>query len=98
MAMGATIASSSRPPPERMPVTCKERLNLSLQVTGILSGGGPEDDAIVAPIAIAEQNADKPGEYRRLYVSALTKPEDEFGRRDPNTLGPADYERWYCTP
>ncbi len=74
------------------------RKNLSLPVTGILSGGGPEDDAIVAPIGIAQDIAGKPGEYRRLYVSALTKPEDEFGRRDPNTLAPADYERWYCTP
>src|ERR1700730_11661625 len=72
--------------------------NLSLLVTGILSGGGPEDDAIVAPIAIAQEIAGKPGEYRRLYVSALTKPEDDFGRRDPHTLAPADYERWYCTP
>jgi len=25
-------------------------------------------------------------------------PEDEFGRRDPSTLAPADYDRWYCTP
>jgi putative ABC transport system permease protein len=72
--------------------------NLSLFVTGILSGGGPEDDAIVAPITIAQDIAGKPGEYRQLYVSALTKPEDEFGRRDPNTLARADYERWYCTP
>jgi len=72
--------------------------NLSLFVTGILSGGGPEDDAIVAPITIAQDIAGKPGEYRQLYVSALTKPEDEFGRRDPNTLAPAEYERWYCTP
>jgi len=72
--------------------------NLSLLVTGILSGGGSEDDAIVAPIKIAQEIAGRPGEYRRLYVSALTKPEDEFGRRDPNTLAPADYERWYCTP
>jgi putative ABC transport system permease protein len=72
--------------------------NLSLLVTGILSGGGPEDDAIVAPIKIAQEIAGKRGEYRRLYVSALTKPEDEFGRRDPSTLAPADYERWYCTP
>jgi len=72
--------------------------NLSLFVTGILSGGASEDDAIVAPIAIAQEIAGKPGEYRRLYISALTKPEDEFGRRDPNTLAPADYERWYCTP
>jgi putative ABC transport system permease protein len=72
--------------------------NLSLTVTGILSGGGTEDDAIVAPITIAQEIAGKQGEYRRLYISALTKPEDEFGRRDPGTLAPADYERWYCTP
>jgi putative ABC transport system permease protein len=72
--------------------------NLSLFVTGILLGGGPEDDAIVAPIRIAQDIAGKQGEYRQLYVSALTKPEDEFGRRDPNKLAPADYERWYCTP
>jgi putative ABC transport system permease protein len=72
--------------------------NLSLLVTGILSGGGTEDDAIVAPITIAQEIAGKPGEYRRLYVSALTKPEDDFGRRDPTTLAPADYDRWFCTP
>ena len=73
-------------------------VNLPLLVTGILSGGGPEDDAIVAPLATAQKIAGKPGEYRRLYVSALTKPEDDFGRRDPSTLAPADYDRWYCTP
>jgi putative ABC transport system permease protein len=72
--------------------------NRALVVAGILSGGGSEDDAIVAPIAVAQELAGKPGEYRRLYVSALTKPEDEFGRRDPSTLAPTDYERWYCTP
>ena len=72
--------------------------NVSLIVTGILSGGGAEDDSIVAPITIAQGIAGKSGEYRRLYVSALTKPEDEFGRRDPSTLAPADYDRWYCTP
>ena len=72
--------------------------NVSLIVTGILSGGGAEDDSIVAPITIAQDIAGKSGEYRRLYVSALTKPEDEFGRRDPSTLAPADYDRWYCTP
>ena len=72
--------------------------NLSLIVTGILSGGGTEEDAVVAPISIVQEIARKPGEYRKLYVSALTKPEDDFGRRDPSTLAAADYERWYCTP
>jgi putative ABC transport system permease protein len=69
-----------------------------LRVTGILSTGGSEDDAIVAPLAIAQQIAQKPGEYRKLYVSALTKPEDAFARRDPKTMTPVEFDRWYCTP
>jgi putative ABC transport system permease protein len=69
-----------------------------LQVSGILSTGGPEDDAIVVPIAVVQKISNKPGEYRRLYVSALTKPEDDFGRRDPKTMNAADLERWSCSP
>jgi putative ABC transport system permease protein len=69
-----------------------------LQVSGILSTGGPEDDAIVVPIVVAQKISNKPGEYRRLYVSALTKPEDDFGRRDPKTMNAADLERWSCSP
>jgi len=68
------------------------------RVTGILSSGGPEDNAVIVPLSRAQNLVGRPGEYRKLYVSALTKPEDEFGRRDPNSLAPADYERWYCTP
>jgi len=69
-----------------------------LQVSGILSTGGPEDDAIVVPIAVVQKISSKQGEYRRLYVSALTKPEDDFGRRDPKTMNAADLERWSCSP
>jgi putative ABC transport system permease protein len=71
---------------------------LSLKIVGILDTGGPEDDAVVVPLSIAQKIVDKHGQYRQLYVSALTKPEDDFGRRDPKTLAPADYDRWYCTP
>jgi putative ABC transport system permease protein len=70
----------------------------ALTVTGILSAAGPEDDAIVAPLQIVQQLANKPGQYRRLYVSALTKPEDDFARRNPTTMNPADLERWSCSP
>jgi len=76
----------------------KESLQHKLRVTGILSTGGAEDDAIVAPLAVAQQIAGKPQEYRRLYVSALTKPEDDFGRRDPGTMKPDELERWSCSP
>jgi putative ABC transport system permease protein len=70
----------------------------ALTVTGILSAAGPEDDAIIAPLQIAQQLANKPGQYRRLYVSALTKPEDDFARRNPTTMNAADLERWSCSP
>ena len=70
----------------------------TLRTTGILNSGGPEDDAVLVPLSTAQQLAGKPGQYRKLYVSALTKPEDDFGRRDPSALSPADYDRWYCTP
>ncbi len=72
--------------------------SMALTVTGILSAAGPEDDAIVAPLQIAQQLADKRGQYRRLYVSALTKPEDDFARRNPTTMNAADLERWSCSP
>ena len=35
---------------------------------------------------------------RRLYVSALTKPEDALSRRDPKSMNPEMFDRWYCSP
>src|SRR6267378_1665097 len=69
-----------------------------LKVTAILTSGGPEDEAIVVPLSRAQSLAGKPGEYRKLYVSALTKPEDDFARRDPKTMKPDEFERWSCSP
>jgi putative ABC transport system permease protein len=71
---------------------------LFLNAVGILDSGGPEDDAAIVPLSIAQQVAGKPGQYRKLYVSALTKPEDAFAKRDPKTFTPAEYDRWFCTP
>ena len=69
-----------------------------LTIVGVLSSGGPEDDAIVVPLQTAQELARKPGMYRRLYVSALTKPEDAFARKDPKSMTPAEFDQWYCTP
>jgi len=69
-----------------------------LRVSGILSTGAAEDDQIVAPIAVAQEILGKPGAVRRIYVSALTKPEDALARRDPKTMTPEMYDRWFCTP
>ncbi len=35
---------------------------------------------------------------RRVYVSALTKPEDALARKDPDKLSPKMRDRWYCSP
>jgi putative ABC transport system permease protein len=69
-----------------------------LAVVGLLETGGPEEDKIVAPLPVAQELSNKRGQYRQLYVSALTKPEDEFGRRDPKTMKPDELERWSCSP
>ncbi len=71
---------------------------VELEVTGVVSTGGPEEEALLAPLAVAQKLAGRPGRFRRLLVSALTKPEDELARRDPATMTGAEYDRWYCTP
>ncbi|HVI08234.1 MAG TPA: ABC transporter permease [Candidatus Binatia bacterium] len=70
----------------------------SLRVSGVLSSGGAEDDEIVAPLVLAQEILGKPGAVRRVYVSALTKPEDALARRDPKSMSGAIYDRWYCSP
>ena len=53
---------------------------------------------VVAPLGLAQEILGRPGAVKRIYVSALTKPEDAFARRDPKSLSGAIYDRWYCTP
>jgi putative ABC transport system permease protein len=69
-----------------------------LTISGILSTGGAEDDEIIAPLSLAQQLLGKPGAVRRVYVSAITKPQDAFAVRDPRTMTPDDRDRWYCSP
>jgi putative ABC transport system permease protein len=72
----------------------------SHKIAGILSTGSKEDDAIVAPLTVAQQILGKPGVARRAMISALTKPDDELARRDIEQLkkNPELYDRWYCSP
>jgi len=67
-------------------------------VSGVLSTGGAEDDQIVGSLALAQQILGRPGAVRRVYVSALTKPQDALAVRDPKTMTPEVYDRWYCSP
>lgn len=69
-----------------------------VRVSGIVSTGGAEDKAVLAPIRMAQQVIGKPGAVQRVYVSALTKPEDDFARKNPDALSAADRDRWFCSP
>ena len=68
------------------------------KVSGVLTTGGPEDMAIIVPLGVAQKLANAPNGVDKIYVSALTKPEDAFARRDPDRMNPADRDRWYCSP
>jgi putative ABC transport system permease protein len=69
-----------------------------VRITGILSTGASEDEAIVAPLHFVQQVLNRPDAVRRVVVSALTKPEDAFARQNPAAMSPATYERWSCSP
>ena len=69
-----------------------------LRISGILDTGSAEDQAIVASLHIVQAILGQPNAVQRVTVSALTKPEDAFARKDPDKLSPAVRERWYCSP
>ena len=69
-----------------------------VEVTGILSAGPAENQGLVGPLSLAQTIAGRPGAVRQVFVSALTKPEDELARRDPAGMSPAMRDRWYCSP
>jgi putative ABC transport system permease protein len=74
-------------------------------VTGIVTTGDAEDNSILVPLHIAQELSGHPGQFRELFVSALTKPADaladkgERAQTDKNIqLSPAEYDRWFCSP
>jgi putative ABC transport system permease protein len=71
---------------------------LPVLVTGIVSTGDAGDDAVFVPLSIAQRESGHPGEFRRLFVSALTKPADALSERNPASMTPAEHDRWFCSP
>lgn len=67
-------------------------------VSGIVRTGGPEDDMLLMPLEALQSAAALPGAISRVEISARTKPEDAFARRNPDTLSPSLRDRWYCSP
>jgi putative ABC transport system permease protein len=67
------------------------------KVAGIVSAGDETDDRILVPLDRLQQLTNRPGVVDRIEVAALTKPEDDFARKDPKTMSAAEYEVWNCT-
>jgi putative ABC transport system permease protein len=69
-----------------------------LRVTGIVSTGDTTDNQVFLPLNAAQKIAGTPDAVKRVEVSARTKPEDAFARKDPDSLSPQLREIWYCRP
>jgi putative ABC transport system permease protein len=67
-------------------------------VRGILSTGGEEEDRVFVRLEVLQRLVNRSGQVDSVQVGALTKPEDDFARKDPARMTPAEYDRWYCTP
>src|SRR5579871_4594352 len=70
-------------------------------VTGILSTGdarAAEDNAVLVPLGIAQKLYGHEGQFRQLFVSALTKPADALAQRDPGSLSKTEFDQWFCSP
>lgn len=75
-----------------------ETKKISLTVVGVLSTDAPEANPILAPLSVAQEISGHRGEFRQLFVSALTKPADALAEQDPKTMTPEEYDRWFCSP
>lgn len=67
-------------------------------VSGLLSTGGEEDDRTFVRLEVLQRLTNRPQQVDFVQVGALTKPEDNFARKDPVKMSPAEFERWNCTP
>ena len=68
------------------------------RVAGVISTGGDEEDRIFMRLEVLQRLVNRPGQVDTVQVGALTKPEDDFARKDPAKMTPKEYDRWYCTP
>lgn len=67
-------------------------------IRGLISTGGPEEQQLFAPLAVVQRLVNQPGKIKKILVSALTNPEDDFARQPIAQMTREEYDRWYCTP
>lgn len=72
-------------------------LGAPCKVTGLISSGDEADDRVLLPLAHVQELTKRPGVVDRIDVAALTRPEDDFARKDPKLMTAAELERWSCS-
>jgi putative ABC transport system permease protein len=66
-------------------------------VVGVLSTGADEDGQMLVRLADLQALVHREGLVDAVQVAALTKPEDDFARKDPSKMNVQDRERWMCS-
>jgi len=85
---------------KRLGLKLEDRLrigNEEFTITGILSTGSREEDMVVMDIEELQRIKNLPHRVSSIWISALTTPMDDFAYKDPATMTPQEYEKWYCT-
>jgi putative ABC transport system permease protein len=66
-------------------------------VVGVLSTGADEDGQLMVRLADLQPLVHREGFVDAIQVAALTKPDDDFARKDPSKMGKEEQDRWFCT-
>lgn len=72
----------------------------AVEIKGILSTGGTEDNQLVMPLSAVQNLLGLEGKVQSVRVSALTVPENDLSRKARANIDALDaeaYDRWYCT-
>lgn len=73
---------------------------ITINVTGILTNGSSDENALLVPLNIAQSLLGLEGRIQRVKVSALTVPENALSKKARDNLQSLDsdeYDIWYCT-
>jgi putative ABC transport system permease protein len=89
---GMKVGDSMEPP------QADPNVKVGWRITGIVTTGTDYDNDILMKLNDLQYFLEIPDAISRVEISARTKPEDVFARKNPDTLSPKDHDRWYCTP
>lgn len=71
-----------------------------LRITGIVTGGGAEDEGLTVNLPLVQELLGAAGKVDKIEVSAVTTPENDLARKaaaNPERLSQKEREIWYCT-